>query len=111
MRVGYGHCSWRGCQNGQSCATRPTGREADELAPAEGERWQFDRDVTDIFLTNMLARSIPQYGTMRDLVFDLGATLVQPRARQLLISGARRVMPSSHSSEGSVGLTITSVSI
>jgi tRNA (cmo5U34)-methyltransferase len=49
----------------------------DELVPAKDKRWQFDRDVTDVF-ENMLARSIPQYGTMRALVFDLGATLVQP---------------------------------
>jgi tRNA (cmo5U34)-methyltransferase len=49
----------------------------DHFVPGEGERWQFDRNVTDVF-ENMLARSIPEYGTMRALVFDLGATLVQP---------------------------------
>jgi tRNA (cmo5U34)-methyltransferase len=49
----------------------------DQLVLAEDARWQFDRDVTDVF-ENMLARSIPEYGTMRALVFDLGATLVQP---------------------------------
>ena len=52
-------------------------RGSTNLVPAEGERWQFDRNVTDVF-ENMLARSIPEYGTMRALVFDLGATLVQP---------------------------------
>jgi tRNA (cmo5U34)-methyltransferase len=49
----------------------------DQFVPAEGERWQFDRNVTDVF-ENMLARSIPEYSTMRALVFDLGAMLVQP---------------------------------
>ena len=49
----------------------------DQFVPPEGEHWQFDRNVTDVF-ENMLARSIPQYGTMRALVFDLGAELVQP---------------------------------
>ena len=49
----------------------------DQFVPPEGEHWQFDRNVTDVF-DNMLARSIPQYGTMRALVFDLGAELVQP---------------------------------
>jgi tRNA (cmo5U34)-methyltransferase len=49
----------------------------DQLVPIDGERWQFDRDVTEVF-ENMLARSIPQYGTMRALVFDLGASLVKP---------------------------------
>ena len=78
MRVGYGRCSWRGCQMGKAAPLSPLEERPDQLAPAEGERWQFDRDVTDVF-ENMLARSIPQYGTMRDLVFDLGATLVQPR--------------------------------
>jgi tRNA (cmo5U34)-methyltransferase len=54
-----------------------TERSIDQLVPEEGKRWQFDRDVTDVF-ENMLERSIPEYRTMRDLVFDLGATLVQP---------------------------------
>src|SRR6185437_9272410 len=49
----------------------------DQLAPMDGERWRFDRGVTEVF-ENMLARSIPEYGTMRALVFDLGASLVQP---------------------------------
>jgi tRNA (cmo5U34)-methyltransferase len=49
----------------------------DQLMPMEGQRWQFDENVTDVF-ENMLARSIPEYDTMRALVFDLGATLVQP---------------------------------
>ena len=53
------------------------GEGLDQFVPAEGKRWQFDRNVTDVF-ENMLARSIPEYGTMRALVFDLGATLVQP---------------------------------
>jgi tRNA (cmo5U34)-methyltransferase len=50
----------------------------DQFVPTEGERWQFDRNVTDVF-ENMLARSIPEYSTMRALAFDLGTMLVQPR--------------------------------
>jgi tRNA (cmo5U34)-methyltransferase len=48
----------------------------DRLVPQQGERWQFNRDVVNVF-ENMLARSIPDYRTMRALVFDIGATLVQ----------------------------------
>ena len=55
----------------------PVRGRVDQIVPVEDARWQFDRDVTDVF-ENMLARSIPQYDTMRALVFDLGATLVQP---------------------------------
>ena len=55
----------------------PLDERVDQLVPADAS-WQFDRDVTDVF-ENMLARSIPQHGTMRTLVFDLGATLVQPQ--------------------------------
>ena len=49
----------------------------DQVAPPAGSRWRFDQDVTDVF-ENMLSRSIPEYDTMRSLVFELGATLVQP---------------------------------
>jgi tRNA (cmo5U34)-methyltransferase len=43
-----------------------------------GERWAFDQSVTDVFL-DMLQRSIPQYGVMRQAVGDIGATFVQPQ--------------------------------
>jgi tRNA (cmo5U34)-methyltransferase len=49
----------------------------DQLVPPAGARWRFDQDVTNVF-ENMLSRSIPEYDTMRSLVFELGATLVQP---------------------------------
>jgi tRNA (cmo5U34)-methyltransferase len=39
--------------------------------------WRFDQNVTDVF-ENMLSRSIPEYRTMRALVFELGTPLVQP---------------------------------
>ena len=42
-----------------------------------GSRWEFDRSVTDVF-DDMLARSIPQYETMRELTFNVGAEFVQP---------------------------------
>ncbi len=51
--------------------------KVDQFLPVEGKRWQFDGDVTDVF-ENMLARSIPEYATMRSLVFDIGKTMVQP---------------------------------
>lgn len=54
----------------------PLDERLDHLVSPEHGRWQFDRDVADVF-ENMLARSIPQYSTMRALVFDLGSTLVQ----------------------------------
>src|SRR5262245_56079293 len=41
-------------------------------------KWTFDGDVTDAF-DDMLARSIPQYDVMRDLVLSLGLTFVKPR--------------------------------
>lgn len=39
-------------------------------------RWEFDESVTDVF-DDMLARSIPQYETMRETTFALGARYVQ----------------------------------
>lgn len=41
-----------------------------------GERWLFDEGVADVF-DDMLRRSIPEYRTMRDLVFEVGRPLVQ----------------------------------
>jgi tRNA (cmo5U34)-methyltransferase len=43
-----------------------------------GGRWEFDAEVTQVF-EDMLERSIPQYGVMRDLVTQLATTMV-PRA-------------------------------
>ena len=39
-------------------------------------KWEFDENVTKVF-GNMLSRSIPSYGTMRQLVFDLGKHFVK----------------------------------
>ena len=78
----------------------------DQLVPVGDEPWQFNREVTDVF-ENMLARSIPQLGTMRSLAFNLGATLVQP-GTTIMISGAQRVMPWPRSSDGSGQPTATS---
>lgn len=41
-------------------------------------KWTFDANVTDVF-SDMLRRSIPDYDTMRRLVFDLGSAFVQDR--------------------------------
>jgi tRNA (cmo5U34)-methyltransferase len=40
-------------------------------------RWEFDEEVTRVF-DDMLRRSIPQYETMRALVFDVGSRFVRP---------------------------------
>lgn len=41
-------------------------------------KWAFDDKVTGCF-NDMLRRSIPQYDVMRQTVFDLGASYVQPK--------------------------------
>lgn len=53
-----------------------------------GNRWQFDQGVVDVF-DDMLARSIPDYPTMRDLVFTLGATFIQPQTTIVDLGAAR----------------------
>jgi tRNA (cmo5U34)-methyltransferase len=40
-------------------------------------RWAFDEEVAGVF-DDMLERSIPQYETMRGLVFEVGRRFVQP---------------------------------
>lgn len=47
----------------------------DEVMPQGA--WAFDGDVTAVF-DDMLARSIPQYETMRRAVFDLSCLYIQP---------------------------------
>jgi tRNA (cmo5U34)-methyltransferase len=47
------------------------------LGHMPGERWKFDRAVTDVF-GDMLVRSIPQYGVMRNAVTSLGKALLKP---------------------------------
>jgi tRNA (cmo5U34)-methyltransferase len=47
------------------------------LGHSPDERWSFDEEVTRVF-DDMLERSIPQYETMRGLVFELGRSFVQP---------------------------------
>lgn len=41
-----------------------------------GEKWKFDKDVTDVF-DNMLERSIPQYDVMRNSCYDLAVKFAQ----------------------------------
>jgi len=43
----------------------------------QGEKWEFDNSVTDVF-DDMLARSIPQYDIMRRAVTDVGSQFVKP---------------------------------
>jgi tRNA (cmo5U34)-methyltransferase len=49
------------------------GSDDDDLSLGHlpGATWEFDDEVTRVF-DDMLQRSIPQYGTMRGLVFELG---------------------------------------
>ena len=49
--------------------------ETDSTMP-EG-KWEFDADVAKCF-ANMLERSIPDYRSMRSLVYELGKRFVQP---------------------------------
>ena len=48
----------------------------DQTTPAAGAKWKFDEQVTAAF-DDMLSRSVPDYATMRRLVFDLGSRFVQ----------------------------------
>jgi tRNA (cmo5U34)-methyltransferase len=47
------------------------------LGHRPGPRWEFDADVTRVF-DDMLRRSIPQYQTMRSVVFEVGRRFVRP---------------------------------
>ena len=42
-------------------------------------KWEFDEEVTKVF-DNMLSRSIPNYGTMRELCFALGRNFIKPNS-------------------------------
>jgi tRNA (cmo5U34)-methyltransferase len=48
------------------------------LGHLPGAEWEFDDEVTRVF-DDMLERSIPQYDTMRGLVFELGRRFVPDR--------------------------------
>lgn len=48
----------------------------DHTKPAPGSAWQFDEAVAGVF-DDMLARSIPDFETMREIVFRYGVRLVQ----------------------------------
>jgi tRNA (cmo5U34)-methyltransferase len=53
-----------------------------------GQPWVFDREVAESF-DAMLSRSIPQYETMRGLVFDFGAPFVTPQSDVLDLGCSR----------------------
>lgn len=52
------------------------------------ERWSFDEDVTDVF-DDMLRRSIPLHGVMRDAVCDVAAPFLRPGAGIVDLGAAR----------------------
>lgn len=58
------------------------------LGHMPGERWTFDKAVTDVF-PDMLRRSIPQYDVMREAVFELGRAFVQPHTAIVDLGCAR----------------------
>ena len=47
----------------------------DNVTP--GAKWEFDSDVARCF-ANMLERSIPDYRSMRSLVYQLGDKFIKP---------------------------------
>jgi tRNA (cmo5U34)-methyltransferase len=56
---------------------RPEGWSRTSLQHVPRGPWEFDDEVTQVF-DDMLERSIPEYDTMRGLVFELGKRFVQP---------------------------------
>lgn len=52
--------------------------EATSLGHEPGDSWEFDESVAEVF-DDMLQRSIPQYGAMRDATLSLGRRYVRPR--------------------------------
>lgn len=63
------------------------GKEVRDETKPEG-RWSFDDKVTDAF-PDMLARSIPQYASMRRLCFELGNHFVRPKTTILDLGCSR----------------------
>ncbi len=47
----------------------------DNVTPKQ--KWEFDADVANCF-ANMLERSIPDYRSMRSLVYELGERFIKP---------------------------------
>ena len=66
----------RASSDGAKRATRG-GDRADSLDHAPADRWEFDDEVARVF-DDMLARSIPELGVLRGLVFDTGRRYVVP---------------------------------
>jgi tRNA (cmo5U34)-methyltransferase len=60
----------------------------DRTRPADGARWKFDSQVAAAF-DDMLARSIPDYATMRQLVLELGSQFVSKSADVLDLGCSR----------------------
>ena len=48
----------------------------DNTVIEDGKKWEFDENVTSVF-DDMLERSIPQYGLMRELVKRIGFRYVK----------------------------------
>jgi tRNA (cmo5U34)-methyltransferase len=68
--------------------TVTTDSATSSLGHFPGDRWAFDKSVTDVF-ADMLRRSIPQYDLMRRAVFDIGSEFVQPNTHIVDLGCAR----------------------
>ena len=49
--------------------------EIDNVTP--NDKWEFNKEVAKCFV-DMLERSIPDYRSMRNLVFEIGEKYIQP---------------------------------
>ena len=97
-----------------------SGERADEITQVSGssslghmpgDRWKFDEAVTAVF-EDMLARSILQIDTMRELVFEVASRLVQPHTDIVDLGCARgdamaRLMPQYSSTNRFVGVEVS----
>lgn len=63
-------------------------QEAKDQVVPEG-KWKFDDAVTNAF-DDMLERSIPQYGIMRDAVFELGSRFLETNGAHVVDLGCSR---------------------
>ena len=74
--MGDGNTPARSCITGRIVPKTNTDKTS-SLGHLPGGRWTFDDEVTRVF-DDMLERSIPQYESMRSLVFEIGSRFVQP---------------------------------
>lgn len=69
-------------------AIRENARPRDKTPVEAGAKWAFDEQVTAVF-DDMLERSIPQHGVMRDAVLDVADRFAQPETYVVDLGAAR----------------------